>query len=86
MNKMILVSLACMVVSSSAQAAPKPKVTICHFDEESDTFVKLSLAQNAADKHLAKHDDGLPDGLTAESQTQLDANCAEVGVVADPAL
>lgn len=55
--------------------APPVKVEICHFQEAQGTWKKMTLPEKAASRHLAKHDDAAPGGVTALTGTQLDEAC-----------
>jgi hypothetical protein len=66
---------------AQALAQPRPKVSICHFDEEEGAWVSISISEQGAAAHMRNHDDGAPGGVTVASGTQLDANCA-VGAAA----
>lgn len=33
------------------------KATICHYDQEEDTYHPISISENAVDKHIANHGD-----------------------------
>jgi hypothetical protein len=59
-------------------AAPPPKVEVCHFQEETGTWKRLSIGAPALRAHLRNHDDALPGGVTVQSDTPLDADCAVV--------
>jgi hypothetical protein len=81
MRKTVLLATSCVFLMAQAFAAPKPKVSICHFDEEEGAWVSLSISEQGAEAHLRNHDDGAPGAATAVTGTQLDANCA-AGAVA----
>jgi hypothetical protein len=73
---MIVVGLALLLVGiGTASAAPPPKVDVCHFDEETGAWKKLSIAGPASSAHLAHHDDAVPGGTTSVTGTQLGADC-----------
>ena len=63
------------------QAAAANKVTLCHYDQEADTYHRISISNNgkAVDKHLANHvsDDGAEgDFLFGDSDCCNDDDCA----------
>ena len=68
------------VVNPGRVAAGNNKVDICHFQEENDSWKLLSLPQSSAAAHLEHHDDAIPGGTTAQSGTDLDAECVKVAV------
>jgi hypothetical protein len=76
MKLAVVAATSCIFLVAQAFAEPKPKVSICHLDEEEGTWVTLSISENGAAAHLRNHDDGAPEGVTSQSGTQLDANCA----------
>ncbi len=75
MKIFIQLLLATLILSFDLGAAPKARINICHFDDESDTWIEFSLPQAAARSHLAKHDDAVVGGSTTQSGTQLDEYC-----------
>lgn len=86
MKKSVLALTSCILISMQAFSAPKPKVAICHFDEEEAAWVAISISEQGAAAHLRNHDDGAPGAATAVTGTQLDANCAAAAAVEpDPA-
>lgn len=56
--------------------APPVKVAICHFQEEAGTWKLMNLPEKPASRHLEKHDDAVPGGVTTLTGTQLDETCA----------
>ncbi|RDJ31932.1 MAG: DUF5011 domain-containing protein [Crenarchaeota archaeon] len=44
-------------MAAKADAPGQNKVTICHFDEEENKFVQITVPPHAAEKHKAKHGD-----------------------------
>jgi len=81
MKKTVLAAASCLFLVAQAFAAPKPKVSICHFDEEEGAWLAISISENAAEAHLRNHDDGVPGATTVQSGTQLDADCVAAAVV-----
>jgi hypothetical protein len=77
--------VVCAVVlgftSLDSVSAKNNKVDICHYQEENDRWKLLSLPQPAAAAHLEHHDDAIPSGTTAQTQTVLDADCEPVEVI-----
>lgn len=80
-KRTILAATSSIFLMAQVFAAPKPKVSICHFDEEEGTWVAISISENGARAHLRNHDDGAPGATAAQSGTQLDAACVPVAVV-----
>lgn len=76
MRIVLLVGGLVAILMGKSMAAPPVKVEVCHFDEEAGAWVKIRIPEQAAAKHMEKHDDALPGGATAETATQLDADCA----------
>jgi hypothetical protein len=81
MRKTVLVATSCVFLVAQAFAAPPPKVSICHFDEEEAAWVSITISEQGAAAHMRNHDDALPGAATAVSGTALDADCA-AGAVA----
>lgn len=81
MRKTVLVATSCVFLVAQAFAEPKPKVAVCHFDEEEGAWVSISISEQGAAAHLSHHDDAAPGAVTAQTGTQLDASCA-VGAAA----
>lgn len=44
-------------MAAKADAPGQNKVTICHFDEEDNKYVQITIPPHAAEKHKAKHGD-----------------------------
>ncbi len=76
MKKAALVASSCVFLMAQAFAEPKPKVSLCHFDDEEGAWVSISISEQGAAAHLRNHDDGAPGGTTAQTGTLLDADCA----------
>jgi len=62
-------------------ASAAVKVDLCHFDATDAVWLLISVPQGAANSHLRRHDDAVPGGITAITQTQLDADCLPVEAV-----
>ena len=54
------------------------KTPICHYQQSLGTWTLTMLSLEAALVHLAIHDDAVPGGLTAITQTRLDNQCKKV--------
>jgi len=76
--------LATVLLGSDLGAAPKHRMTICHFDDESDTWIEASLPLASAKTHLAKHDDAPIGGVTSITNTPLDEYCVPLDVPERP--
>jgi|GEM_PF-3785189 len=73
-----------LFLMTQAFADPKPKASLCHFDDEEGAWVAIQISENALQAHMKNHDDAAPGGATAQSGTQLDAAC-QLAATADPA-
>lgn len=62
----------CLLGTGLVQAAPQPKVNICHFDDDTQAFELISVSGNAIQKHIDNHGDSFP------GTEGLDENCVEV--------
>ncbi len=53
-----LVAIAALPMAQPADAASKrqAKVAICHFSEDEDQYVRIKVAERAAERHLAHHE------------------------------
>lgn len=49
-------------IAAKADAPGQNKVTICHFDEEENQYVQITVPPHAAEKHKAQHGDVDPVG------------------------
>lgn len=76
MKKLVLLTGLALIGVGQSFAAPPTKIAICHFDEEAGAWVKIAIPERAAQNHISKHDDALPEGASAETNTALDADCA----------
>jgi hypothetical protein len=73
--KTTIIILLTAVMSLPAFAGGKPKVEICHFDQDYGVWKLISISNKAVNQHLTKHDDGLPGGKTLGTETPLDEAC-----------
>jgi hypothetical protein len=73
-------SAAGSVTTTASGAAPGPdvKTPICHYQKDLGTWKVTMLSPESLAAHLAKHNDALPGGISALSDTQLDMNCKKV--------
>lgn len=79
-----VVSSRKFVPNNRRAGAPAAKVDICHHDEFDDTYHKINISGNAADKHLAKHLDGFPgDPVPGSPGTVFGADCQPVQTCQD---
>lgn len=54
----VIAAVAVPLLAGSVSAAPKPKVAVCHYDDDGITSPPKLLrvgSQNAANKHVANH-------------------------------
>ncbi|RKZ13117.1 hypothetical protein DRQ53_13795 [bacterium] len=81
MKRMVLMLLALTVIMvmgvNTAMAEPRDNVYICHHDKDLGTWELINVNGNSTEKHMANHDDGMPNATTSMSGTTLDGNCEE---------
>lgn len=71
----IIFTFTFMLFATTGFAAENEKVDICHFDLDYGVWKLINISDNAIEKHLENHDDGLPESETLGTGTPLDENC-----------
>jgi len=67
--------VACLLLATGlSQAAPPPKVDLCHLDADAGIYKLLSVVEQARAPHLA-HGDLLPGADNGEGEISLDEEC-----------
>ena len=84
----LTMSLGLLFVSFSfapQASADGHKVDICHYEAESDSFKRISVSENAEQKHFANHGDGNPGGeFPSMDGYVFDEECVPVGCPCGP--
>lgn len=67
-------------MTGPVSAAPAPKVTICHFSEDTGTFAPITISGNAVDAHLTNHGDRYQEVLASFTMSATDPSPIDSGV------
>lgn len=89
----VIIAIAALGITSCGDSPTEPfdpgdlpldadgKTPICHHQQSLGTWTLTLLSLEAALEHLAIHDDAVPGGLTAITNTRLDNQCKRVSSV-----